>query len=525
MISRPTLSPCLLLISLLLVNPVDAYELRTHRELSDVSFQMSRVSDTLRDVYGIEPNALLRQRIIALPNERLRPQDWVAIGGSYEDVPFWRVLNHFYDPVRNEGLGWLGAAAAPDWALEPAGPLDGQNHSYRDARDAFYQGLTDANPERRERELGFTFFALGHVIHLIQDVAQPQHVRRDVHPPFTPRASFVEQYVDENIANFVLTGAQIPQANRLQDLWTGMAGFTNANFVSAGTNFTALQNVATAERYPRPVLLLGLQGVIEAPTACADGVEPPASLPVFGNWILDPITGAIQLNPWMTTHSIFDQHLIERGEPPIFALNCFNIDAQADRLLRRAVAYSAALLRYFFRGQLAVNLSNAGIQITNGTPGETMAGTFELYYDTDDGTRQRLTSWTLELGPRQSSQQLTTPRLAQAYASAQCLLVFRGRLGQEDDAVAGVRGPCPVEFNNDDPPEDPEDPPGDPFPPDFQSYWCFTRDAWGSIFGPSLTTVPFGQDPATYLLLYYLPPGAVVLRCDPFVPDAPWPTL
>ena len=161
------------------------------------------------------------------------------------------------------------------------------------------------------------------------------------------------------------------------------------------------------------MLSLALQDTIEPPAVCRDGAPAPAPLTIFGNWIVDPLTGATDLNPRMTTHSIFDQRLIERGEPPVFALNCFNVDAQADRLLSRAVGYSAALLRYFFRGRLGMEVSNVGVRIANWTPGETMAGTFELYHDAADGTRRRLTSWTLQLPPEQYSQHLSTPRLPQ----------------------------------------------------------------------------------------------------------------
>ena len=107
---------------------------------------------------------------------------------------------------------------------------------------------------------------------------------------------------------------------------------------------------------------------------CAGTAPAPAPLTVFGNWIVDPLTGATDLNPRMTTHSIFDQRLIERGEPPVFALNCFNVDAQADRLLSRAVGYSAALLRYFFRGQLAMEVSNVGVRIANARPARRWPG-------------------------------------------------------------------------------------------------------------------------------------------------------
>src|SRR5262249_30833883 len=153
-----------ILLGLFSGRSLSAYQERTHEQLSNLAFTMSGIAQTLENAYGIAPDAVFRQRGIGLPGGLRKAEDWVTLGGSYEDVPFWRVLNHFYDPLHNEGLGWLGGVAAPDWGLEPAGELDGQNHSYRDARNAFYRGLTASSPTTRERELGFTFFALGHVI-------------------------------------------------------------------------------------------------------------------------------------------------------------------------------------------------------------------------------------------------------------------------------------------------------------------------------------------------------------------------
>src|SRR5262249_48715370 len=151
------------------------------------------------------------------------------------------------------------------------------------------------SPDRRERELGFTFFALGHVIHLIQDVAQPQHTRQDAHPPFGGRASFIEEYVDENINRFELSEGVLPEVAHPRELWTttdgaGLADYTNASFVSAGSNFTNLRDGAIAEGYPRPALSLALQSSIGTSTACRDGAVAPAPLAAFGNWIVDPFT-------------------------------------------------------------------------------------------------------------------------------------------------------------------------------------------------------------------------------------------
>src|SRR5207245_9304306 len=49
------------------------------------------------------------------------------------------------------------------------------------ARGHFLAGLTSGSPTDRNEELGLMFQSLGQVIHLIQDVSQPQHVRNDAH--------------------------------------------------------------------------------------------------------------------------------------------------------------------------------------------------------------------------------------------------------------------------------------------------------------------------------------------------------
>jgi hypothetical protein len=62
--------------------------------------------------------------------------------------------------------------------------LVGMNHfTYVDARHAFYKALTFKNPyndapaadeEERRRSWGTTFQSLRHIIHHLQDMAQPQ---------------------------------------------------------------------------------------------------------------------------------------------------------------------------------------------------------------------------------------------------------------------------------------------------------------------------------------------------------------
>jgi hypothetical protein len=347
-----------------------AYELDTHEQLSRTAFRVSGVAATLQSVLGIFPDDTFRGRLPLFPFRQRTAEEWIAAGGRDED---WlsRPLNHFYDPYHDAPLGLLGGAKAPDWALEDLGDLAGQEYSYKDARESFHRGLTARDPATHEREMGHTFYALGHVIHLIQDMAQPQHTRADAHPSFIPwRESWMEAYV-EGLAGafglstkFELDGAPVPDVAGARDLWVtrtgdrmtgnGLAEFSNANFVSAGTNFSELRTGATGADFPSPVLNIGDFSLSSPADACKDRAPAPGDLVFYANFLLDPLSPAGRRNERMTTYSIFDQRLVSRGRPPIFALNCFDLDAAADILLPRAVAFSAALLKHFFRGRIEI---------------------------------------------------------------------------------------------------------------------------------------------------------------------------
>ena len=240
--------------------------------------------------------------------------------------------------------------------------------------------------------------------------------------------------------------SQVPTAI---GLWTGPLGFaefSNSNFVSEDTNFTDLVQGATGGNYPQPILDLAFTSSLPAGVSCRNGVGVPTPMTFHGNRFVDPVTNDLVENPRMTTHSIFDQHLVKKGRQPLFALNCLNIEAAADILLPRAVAYSAALLQYFFRGQLEARVEVDSsitppaprLRITNRTSGEVMTGTFTVHYDAPGGTRKLLQQWgPLMLAPGQTSDPLPLPTPADQADPGRYLVVFRGQLGTEPDAVVG----------------------------------------------------------------------------------------
>lgn len=121
------------------------------------------------------------------------------------DIDPWgeitRPTHHFYSPVTNtsdsvgtqNGLSWVLGVSDP-FAATFAPDANRENHfSYADAIRGYYQSLTfrstaavDATTIRTDSRARMalwagTFKSLGHVVHLLQDMAQPQHVRGERH--------------------------------------------------------------------------------------------------------------------------------------------------------------------------------------------------------------------------------------------------------------------------------------------------------------------------------------------------------
>jgi hypothetical protein len=134
-------------------------------------------------------------------------------GHNPQDDPYgsiFRVFSHFYDPINNIPLTVGGIhpgsvfgdpnEPAPGWAIgtqnifsTPILPdANRRNHfTVFDAREAMYRALTGQDAQgnqfvavsqtERNQYWATTFRALGDVVHLLQDMAQPQHTRNEVH--------------------------------------------------------------------------------------------------------------------------------------------------------------------------------------------------------------------------------------------------------------------------------------------------------------------------------------------------------
>ena len=339
---------------------------------------------------------------------------------------FDRVFGHFFDPVVNRGLtvSLLGTQPrAVDWALLDSArvqPILGGTRANQfkisDAREAMWRALTlktgawtddvvpsgwNTLPSTREAirkaYWSTTFRALGDVVHLLQDMAQPQHTRNDAHSGrmCVPgvgckggHASFFENYLvartasepsfslEEGVGGIVLSSLQVnirpsqlnyadyspPRFLSYADYFSkgvnaegqGLANYSNRGFYSFGTNI----NSAGATPYPAPSPTGSGLGFATVTTGLTDRFGRPVtgSVTFRTGSVQDKVNTALtESNVKLSAMGLFDQFLTERNASwSQYTLNYVNYDAQADLLIPRAVAYSAGLIDYFFRGQLYV---------------------------------------------------------------------------------------------------------------------------------------------------------------------------
>ncbi len=239
--------------------------------------------------------------------------------------PINRFCNHFFDPVNVRALtGFCFNSTldmSPNWVIGTAdafaSPVQRQsfyrNHfSVFAAREAMWRALTlrDKNglnialgtttPALASERLAYwatTFRSVGDVVHLLQDMAQPQHTRNEGHP--SGAAAWYEAYADARAGGPTIKPAQtfeidagalsvaagtlrpldyelrdstgnlvaypIPLFNSYTDYWTtargavprddasianglGLADYSNRGFLTLGTGL----NGATASEYRFP---------------------------------------------------------------------------------------------------------------------------------------------------------------------------------------------------------------------------------------------------------------------------------
>ncbi|MFB6212203.1 MAG: hypothetical protein ABEI53_00065, partial [Candidatus Magasanikbacteria bacterium] len=153
-----------------------------------------------------------------------REKRWIMKGSKQEDRwPRW--WNHFYDPVREisfngNNLGSLSKKNVQNFSdvfITPRDPLaatewvtnrQAQSSYGRYGGDQTYGKALESLKNNKRRK---AFLALGHVLHLLEDMGVPAHTRNDLHPPLgrqgkrwigesgSPYEEFASRYTPQNI--------------------------------------------------------------------------------------------------------------------------------------------------------------------------------------------------------------------------------------------------------------------------------------------------------------------------------------
>lgn len=486
-----------LLVALVLIS-AEAHEVEVHKALTEFALQRA---DLVRSQRLAELGLDEVMRFPTTSQSRTFVEA-VQLGAEREDCCL-RPVNHFFDVQHNgRGLtiGFLQVGfPSPTWALEDEQTVQQQAWSYRDANSSFYKALTSGTSER-DKQWGRTFESLGHVVHHIQDMTQPEHTRNDQHLVGVDTSYFearTKELFESGELGSAFDSYPKPTFRRAREYWAsgegatglGVAQFTSSNFVSKDTNFAHRDGVLAAnDRFslPAPSLvtnesslkdLLGESiGSQDVGATCAQLLASlPADVPhpndctieFIGNQVVDRLAGTSSNNLRASAFSVFDETVkrfdlkvlrsaTEHPEDRVPSLNRFTHQAALPFLLPHAVAYSAGLIDHFFRGRLdARDVALSGdvvtVELVNlSADDSTLAdGTVEIWYDAADGSRRQVAvvSGNAVVTGLADAESLTltfiqpadVARIGKPYVA-----VFRGTIGEEA-GVAGIVFGVPLE--------------------------------------------------------------------------------
>lgn len=430
--------------------------------------------------------------------------DLVGWGSIFEDSNSYRqAFRHFYEATSGSALSMVWTSditiPSPSWATESArafektagGPEDTQERSFRDGRRYLFSALTEPDEAKRRENFGLVFTTLGHVMHHLQDMAQPQHVRNDPHcdkvlcfignqftsPMRFYSPSLYERFTaSEKVApnlyyglgeySAVFDETDTTTFTTPQSFWStgqpnpmlpgkGIAEYTSRGFVSSGTNYRTASAIPPPDRrqYLLPRLSDATLEFSRLEDLCRDEVRFSCPSGAKGEiaFLSSTVTDSLRpsqtrVNSRSSTYSIFDDDLARTPNGQrIYALNRWNLLEAHKFLIPRAIGYSAGMVNYFFRGRIDLERepgTNDKWRIRNLGP-DRMQGRFALYYDAVDGKRYPVSvpfSWSsMSVEPKGAAGeadvirnlQFNPPLFPAPSNPGEYMLVFSGTMGEE----------------------------------------------------------------------------------------------
>ncbi len=433
---------------------------------------------------------------------------WLIAGAIDEDDPNNRCLAHFYNPIPVDGKHALtdpievGGRDSFQWAttgdnfipppITNKSPPGANLECWNEARLLYFRALTLPVKQHRESHLAHTFYALGKVSHLLQDLSQPDHVRNDAH--LIDKFRWIENYGADNITR-IRTWAELAGVKaldwraarfvRIKDFWDrgiyngnpaaldadtsenaaasgailGLAEFVNGNFLGEDASYEEV--TGGNQNFSHPALTdtnfktfspLNPGFFLKAVTWTDLSKQNPKSGKLRASVFLKKERSGVTVekHSLLNYSTVFDTRIDggnENSGPPNVSINAPDVLAQYHKtVLPKAIQYTAGLLDYFFRGKLEVSIEwdeetgKEKLVITNRSGSAIKGGVFKLYYDTHDSneTRSEVSTLVVDNGSWNNSRILEDGETINASfeplsVDSECMLVYKGAIGLNEN--------------------------------------------------------------------------------------------
>ena len=367
-------------------------------------------------------------------------QDLIEAGTILEDaqwphgrgIPEWqdkadgRFINHFYDAQhQGRGLYWFGFEGqnALTWAQigeasdapSPAifSHID-NDYCYSLALEYFYIAFTESNPSDRKRYQAKLFVTLGHLLHMLNDMTSPSHVRNDMHAEGDPYEVWARggehanlhigyRIIKNSWGNYAgvnkLRSVNIPKYTSFSNFMTKEAQWTATHFFSKDTVFSK-PHPAKSETYEDyagtydGVKKYYIRSYGNGSRSCSNGCVPTGTK--LAIQLRSYVINALGKKYYYQDKSGMNTDEKNRlnalidgiGETTTYRGDLSVLEDGGKVLLPRAIANARNFLNYFFRVRFSVEITNDMITITNrsdpnvlGNRGDAyMNGTFVFKY-------------------------------------------------------------------------------------------------------------------------------------------------
>ena len=366
---------------------------------------------------------------------KLTAGGWLMAGAAIANAPGGFGRNHFLDPLSRKGLQVRGFAKklrqkgtshhgsivgsgkpAHQWISDAKNP-----YSLQAFFTQYKLAITSASTAGRQRHSAGTLLAAGALLHVLQDVSMPEHVRNDPEafwrrsdPQGRGLGSRLARLAAINLGRLAVPAGRqtISFASAVEffvnSQGSGLAEKTARRWFSPGTLPRAMFFRSSA----KPEVLANKLAASARRTKPTPAIEKDALI----SSRLTPLRLENQHGVCLAEYQVRD-HKVQWS----MSDNC--LIEQAKTILPTASAYSAGLLQWLFRGELLVRLDDSQIAIWTAKTG-LGGGTLTIFSDGPKNNRSKLA--TISISSLAANSQLSRQIPSSPADSTQITVLFDG---------------------------------------------------------------------------------------------------